>query len=516
MNGNAPQNGNRPRRTGNAPQGTPGGRRPSPEEMRRRQAARKNAERRAAQEKEARRRERKRGRRIFLGRLVVFLVVLALLLVLTAILFWIMFRSTPDADPDSGKIRYYYGGKETRATDVADGLIDGTPFLCFNDLSDYLGMSEGGGADGLKFLIRSDDEDVDSGGTGAEEYVIFLTDEAKANVNGQIVSTDGMNRIVREEVWVSLDFVSEYMRGISVSFDREKLTVQVARVADEEASSEETPVYLPVEFTLKAEKVLEPVPEDPDVGEIVPETKTTAGDASETETVEEEPVEEEPTYELNFVNDLSEYEKYMNPEDRDAYLTLVNTVNLLDESYTPSDLVDCKYTVQGRSTQQLRLYANKALEALMMEMQAAGYYNMAVYSGFRSYSYQKILFAQYTINEMAANTSLTQEEAEKIVLTYSTRPGTSEHQTGLAVDMDTLGTFSTDFEYEPEYEWLSENAWKFGFVLRFPKDKTDITTIQFEPWHYRFVGRYHAKKIHDAGMCLEEYVESLKNAGASY
>ena len=59
--------------------------------------------------------------------------------------------------------------------------------------------------------------------------------------------------------------------------------------------------------------------------------------------------------------------------------------------------------------------------------------------------------------------------------------------------------------------WLKDNAWKFGFILRFPADKTDITTIQFEPWHYRYVGRYHAQKIHASGLCLEEYVAQLGN-----
>ena len=462
--------------------------------------ARREAERRKAYEQEMRRRERKRNREIFMGRFLIFLIVLVLLLALTGVLFWILFRSTPHADPDSGKIRYFYGGKEVRAGEVTDCIVNGTPFLCFNDLSDYLGMAESGGAEGLKFLFRSDSGTAaDSSGTGNEEYVIFPTGTKEANVNGQLISIDGMNRMIGEEALVSTDFLTEYMQGLSVVYDKDKLTVKVARIQDEENSTEDETVYLPVSFTLKSIESMENIPDSSAGTPVDPSGE--AGTAGETE----------PEYELNFVNDLSEYEKYMNPEDRDAYLTLVNTTHLLDESYTPSDLVDCKYTARGKSTQQIRLYASKALEALMMEMQAAGYYNMAVYSGFRSYSYQNILFTQYTSNEMAANPSLSQAEAEKIVLTYSTRPGTSEHQTGLAVDMDTLGTFTTDFQYEPEYQWLSENAWKFGFILRFPADKTDITTIQFEPWHYRYVGRYHAKKIHDSGMCLEEYVESLKN-----
>jgi len=499
--------------------GQPPRRRPSPEEIRRREQARREAERRAAHEKEMRRRERKRSRQVFLGRFVIFLIVLVILLALAAGLFWIMFRSTPDAEPETGKVRYYFGGSEVRTVSLEEAVADGVPFVCFNDLSDYLGMAESGGADGLKFLFPRGEAEApetgteegaeteapshpgDSSGTGEEEYVIFPTNEKTADVNGQIIAIDGMNRIAGEEVWVSADFIEEYMRGISVTYDKDKLEIRVARIKDELNSTAEHTVYLPVEFTLKPAESLENIPET-EVADlpINPESGMTA--------VPEET--EEPVYELNFVNDLSDYEKYMDPEDRNGFLTLVNTVNHLDESYTPSDLVDCKYTAQGRSTQQLRLYAGKALEALMMEMQAAGFYNMAVYSGFRPYSYQNMLFAQYTSNEMAANPALTREEAEKIVLTYSTRPGTSEHQTGLAVDMDTFGTFSTDFQYEPEYAWLQENAWKFGFILRFPADKTDITTIQFEPWHYRYVGRYHAKKIHDAGVCLEEYVESLK------
>ena len=75
--------------------------------------------------------------------------------------------------------------------------------------------------------------------------------------------------------------------------------------------------------------------------------------------------------------------------------------------------------------------------------------------------------------------------------------------------MDTMGSFTTDFAWTTEYYWLQENAWKFGFILRFPSDKTDVTSISFEPWHYRYVGRYHAKIMHDNGLCLEEYIARI-------
>ena len=105
-------------------------------------------------------------------------------------------------------------------------------------------------------------------------------------------------------------------------------------------------------------------------------------------------------------------------------------------------------------------------------------------------------------------------EAEKVVATYSNRPGTSEHQLGLSVDMHTLSSAGQAFKNEKEAKWLAENSYKFGFILRYPEHKMEETGgIIYEPWHFRYVGRYHAKKMYDMDMCLEEYVEYLKNNG---
>jgi D-alanyl-D-alanine carboxypeptidase len=159
----------------------------------------------------------------------------------------------------------------------------------------------------------------------------------------------------------------------------------------------------------------------------------------------------------------------------------------------------------------MRLYAAKALEALYIEMRAAGYKDVSVTSAYRSYSYQNSLFNMYTANEMKADPSLTLAQAQAITATYSARPGTSEHQTGLCCDMHNLSSADVAFAKKAAYTWLKDNAWKFGFILRFPEGKEDITGISFEPWHYRFVGRYHAKAIYDAGLCLEEYLTPAGN-----
>lgn len=213
-------------------------------------------------------------------------------------------------------------------------------------------------------------------------------------------------------------------------------------------------------------------------------------------------------YSYTFSADLSAYEEYMNPKT-DEYLFLVNVDNKLASDYIPGDLVDVVNTRDdGRNTQKMRACAEKALEALFIEAQAQGMtyvnpssgYGLSVMSAYRSYSYQTELFN----NKVAQLGS--EEEASKIVQ----YPGASEHQSGLCCDMHNIPSADTSYESDDSAKWLAENCYKFGFILRYPKDKTDITGVSYEPWHFRFVGRYHASKIHELGLCLEEYMEQKK------
>jgi len=102
---------------------------------------------------------------------------------------------------------------------------------------------------------------------------------------------------------------------------------------------------------------------------------------------------------------------------------------------------------------------------------------------------------------------MTHDEAYKETAKNIAIPGQSEHNAGLAADILSNDYTSLDsgFENTKAFSWLNENAYKYGFILRYPKDKTDITLINYEPWHYRFVGVEYAKKIKDSGLCLEEY-----------
>jgi D-alanyl-D-alanine carboxypeptidase len=188
------------------------------------------------------------------------------------------------------------------------------------------------------------------------------------------------------------------------------------------------------------------------------------------------------------------------------YLLLINKQNKVDESFAPSPLKKVKDTHKDI---ELELTVARALEAMFIEMRAAGVgEGVFVTSAYRSYTYQNWLFGYYIEEEKSKDRTLTDAEARDRVLHYSAAPGTSEHQSGLSVDLMTNGMRELDesFADEPVYDWLLENAWKFGFILRFPKDKTDITGYDYEPWHYRFVGRENAYQIWSQNLCLEEFL----------
>lgn len=243
---------------------------------------------------------------------------------------------------------------------------------------------------------------------------------------------------------------------------------------------------------------------DREARETETESKSETDTGAPTETEQGDLTVEPPV----FHSDLFAYETYMNAP-AGSHLLLVNKSHLLASDYVPEDRIP---VADARKDITLCRTAEKALEAMFIEMRTCGYRGVFVTSAYRSYAYQNGLFQTYIGEEMSKNPSLSETEAREKVLRYSARPGTSEHQTGLCVDLmiDGMRDLDESFATYPVYEWLQENAWKFGFVLRFPADKTEITGYDFEPWHYRFVGREDAYRMYKTGMCLEEYVASLE------
>lgn len=219
-------------------------------------------------------------------------------------------------------------------------------------------------------------------------------------------------------------------------------------------------------------------------------------------------ISETPT----FLCDLSAYESYMSPAARDDYLILANGTHSIGESYKPENLT---FVERARYAEPYRAALNqtaaKALDAFLKEAYAMGYDDITVTSGYRSYADQNSRF-NAKVNEVKANhPSYTLEQAQNEAARYIQWPGKSEHQTGLACDMHNLGAASTAFGGTPEANWLADNAHKFGFILRYPADKTEITGISYEPWHFRFVGRYHATRMFLLDLTFEEYTVFLEN-----
>ncbi len=207
---------------------------------------------------------------------------------------------------------------------------------------------------------------------------------------------------------------------------------------------------------------------------------------------------------MEFISDLSAYEKYMDPENADEYIRLINTEHPLGKDYIPPDLTNISDTRKDRKAVQMREYAAKALDAMFIEMRANGFTDVSVTSAYRSYDYQTQRFNDTMNNYMK---SYNRDTAYAKTAAEIALPGCSEHQSGLCADLHNLPAASQSFESKEAYKWLVAHCADFGFILRYPKDKEDITKIIFEPWHYRFVGRYHAKRIMQSGLCLEEYCE---------
>ncbi len=128
-----------------------------------------------------------------------------------------------------------------------------------------------------------------------------------------------------------------------------------------------------------------------------------------------------------------------------------------------------------------------------------------VREGYRSNSKQQSLLND-KINAYK-NDGYTREDAEKEAKKWVAVPGTSEHQLGIAVDINADTDIS---EKDNVYAWLEDNAHRYGFILRYPADKADITGINYEPWHFRYVGKDAAREIYEKGICLEEYLENSK------
>ena len=222
-----------------------------------------------------------------------------------------------------------------------------------------------------------------------------------------------------------------------------------------------------------------------------------------------------PFYKIDLQNEYDEYKKRTNFNEKKVVLEvnmginkpfytdtkpstnlntnyiLVNKYNYLNKNYIPNNLVILdEYAKPGIRLNKEAYEAFKimASEALKQDL------NLRIISAYRSYEYQENLYNSYLKND-----------SKEKVDTYSARPGYSEHQTGLVIDIDNTIQNYNKFHLTKEYDWMMKNAYKYGFILRYPLGKERITGYKYESWHYRYVGKNIANYIHNNNITFEEY-----------
>ncbi|ATP39945.1 peptidase M15 [Solibacillus sp. R5-41] len=192
---------------------------------------------------------------------------------------------------------------------------------------------------------------------------------------------------------------------------------------------------------------------------------------------------------------------FLTVADPESMTVLVNKQNAFPEGYEPKDLVYPNVPFLFNEKIEKRMMREEAAKDLEKMFHAANQQNihLAGVSAYRSSQTQTVLFNNYV-----------ERDGIEKAKTYSAVPGTSEHQSGLAIDVsgsDGSCAVADCFADTEEAAWLEDNAHKYGYIIRFPKNKENITGYQYEPWHIRYVGVNIATELYNQGLTLEEYYE---------
>lgn len=230
------------------------------------------------------------------------------------------------------------------------------------------------------------------------------------------------------------------------------------------------------------------------------QTETENNQQTEEENKQEEATQREVAVDTSAKPAQKGLQTLAEPEDISV---LVNKQYSLPENYKPNDLIYPKvpFIFEDKiEKRMMRKEAGKALENLFAAAEKENRH-LAGVSAYRSHETQIAIFDNYV-----------KKDGVKKARTYSALPGTSEHETGLSIDVTTQdGACAAQdcFGDTPEAKWLADHAHQYGFIIRFPKGKEDITGYKYEPWHIRYVGKEIAKEIYEAEGTLEEYYNAV-------
>ncbi len=213
--------------------------------------------------------------------------------------------------------------------------------------------------------------------------------------------------------------------------------------------------------------------------------------------IQKQPTTKEIDYQdiVTKVNTKTNYKYYTHTKKTNMNLgnaILVNKYYKLPEKYAPNDVVDIP-TTYAFAGNQARKEVFEAFKQMADAARSDGI-TLIINSGYRTYEYQKNLYDNYE-----------KANGKEYADSYAARPDFSEHQSGLALDIVTYGMTMDNFENTDTYKWLIKNCTDYGFILRYPKGKEEITGYAYESWHYRYVGKSLAKKIEKSGLTFDEY-----------
>lgn len=243
---------------------------------------------------------------------------------------------------------------------------------------------------------------------------------------------------------------------------------------------------------------------EPNYNEGESDYEYTGEQESESSAVAEESKQSASTAESEQSASVSESESSV-LEEKDGYdeLILVNPNHCIPDDYE-AELM----TVQGKYKLDQKA-AQHAIDLVAAAGEAG--FDMQLCSGYRTVEKSRELYERKVNQYISAGYA--EADAKREAARWVAPPGTSEHHTGLAMDLVSAEYWADHADLEHEYEnydsfkWMVEHCAEYGFILRYPKDKQDITGITYEPWHYRYVGEDAAKYIMENGLCLEEYLE---------
>ncbi len=419
------------------------------------------------EEQAHKKRQRQRRAKLFLGRLFVFLCMFVLLLSISVGLFY---ANLVSYERSAHKNFVYHVGDKNAANITAayDKIMrGGTMYLNMTPIVALCDMAVTGDTAELRYISRN-----------AKENVQFIVGSTQVFINGVEHRLTAAPVLDGDDLYVPYDFFTSYVKGLNVLYDMEKNRITVERILKEGSDS----IFSDLTFVIRSDAPMTALDEFNEFGQTSP---------------------------IEFLSALDLYEEYMNPVNRDDYLILVNKEYPLPQSYKPATekLDYSDMLLLGQPDQYLDPVAYKAAHAMVMELAANGYADTKIHLGYRSYEKQNTFYTS-TVNEYQR--TMSEEQAKIAAASVAQEPGCNPQQTGLSFIMHNGKEASSAFSREAAYGWLAENCWKFGFIIRYPADKTAETGMAFQPCFFTFVGRYHAMRIASSGLSMEEYIAALE------